>query len=118
MDALKIKRIPLRSAFTKTLNGLNEILNYPSPDVNTIEQLLDQLVDKSKKLSAVDKEILNFMLINKVYEKDYTKEFEACGEYNEKLIKMKQICIKPKNIVHKILQMLGEWYPDHFIYQK
>lgn len=34
------------------------------------------------------------MLI-KVSEKDYTKEFEACVEYNEKLITVKQICIKP-----------------------
>lgn len=73
MDALKIKRTPLRCALTNILNGLNEILNDSSPDANTIEQLLDQLIDISTRLPVVDEEMLNVMLINNISEKDYTK---------------------------------------------
>lgn len=47
----------------------------------------------------MDEEILNFMLTNNVIEKDYSKEFEACEEYTEKLIsikeKWKQLFVKP-----------------------
>lgn len=64
MDPLKIKRTTLRSAFTKTFNSLNEILNDSIHYVNIIEQLLDQLVDKGTRLHSVDEEILNFMMIN------------------------------------------------------
>lgn len=70
MDALKIKRTPLRSTFTtKTFNALNEILSAWSPDVNVTGQLLNQLVDKSTRLLTVAHEILNCMLVNSFFRK-------------------------------------------------
>lgn len=73
----------------KTYNALNEALDDSSPDVNVIQQLLNQLDDKNIRLHAVDDEILNFMLINNVTEKDYSKEFKVFEEYNERLIAVK-----------------------------
>lgn len=41
-------------------------------------------------MRAVDVEILNFMLTEKVVEKDYSKQFETCEGYTVKLITIKQ----------------------------
>lgn len=69
-----------------------------SPDVNLIEQVLDQFIVKVTRLRSVDDEILNFMLVTSFSEIDYTKEFDVCEEYNAKLIstkqKMKQCFVK------------------------
>lgn len=54
MDALKMKRMPLRSTFNKTFSSLNEILSDSSPDVNILELLLYQLIDKGTRLSVID----------------------------------------------------------------
>lgn len=90
MDLLKLKRTPLRSAFTKSYNALSEAITEASPDVVLIEQLLETLIDKNTRLSSVDEDILNSMLTSGVTEKDYVKEFDACEEYKEKLIILKQ----------------------------
>lgn len=55
-----------------------------------IDQLLDQLFDKSKRLCSVDDEILNFLLVNGFLGKDNTKEFDVRNEYSEKLLSIKK----------------------------
>lgn len=64
----------------KTYNTLNEALNHSSLVANVIEQLLDRSDDNIIKLSAVEDEILNFMLNDNISLKKFTPK-------NSKLVK-------------------------------
>lgn len=89
MEALKLKRTPLRSAFTKTFNLCKENLEKVEPDVSAVDIVLEQLTEKANRLKLIDDEILDTLLKNGASEEDYNKEFEACEVYTERLINCK-----------------------------
>ncbi|GFT16277.1 hypothetical protein TNCV_3800041 [Trichonephila clavipes] len=50
MDALKLRRTPLRTAFTKAVNHLQEIIENDPVDKNAVETAFEMLDAKSVKL--------------------------------------------------------------------
>ncbi|GFY64468.1 integrase catalytic domain-containing protein [Trichonephila inaurata madagascariensis] len=66
MDALKLRRTPLRTAFTKAVNHLQEIIENDPVDMNAVETAFEQLKIKSAKLKEVeDAIVLDHQEINK-----------------------------------------------------
>ncbi|GFQ87270.1 hypothetical protein TNCT_620861 [Trichonephila clavata] len=54
MDALKLRRTPLRTDLTKDLNHLQEIAESDPVDINALETDFEQLKIKSAKLKEID----------------------------------------------------------------
>lgn len=86
MDVLKVKRAPLRTAFTRAVNKLQELCEADKVDLNEIETVYEQLCEKSEKLKEVDEAILQQLLDSKCNQDTYSKEYESIEVYSEKLV--------------------------------
>ncbi|GFV74981.1 hypothetical protein TNCV_1870011 [Trichonephila clavipes] len=77
MDALKLRRTPLRTAFTKAVNHLQEIIeNYPV-DKNAVKTAFEMLDAKGVKLKKIHEDILELMIETNCTQEAYNIEFEA-----------------------------------------
>ncbi|GFY48590.1 hypothetical protein TNIN_45791 [Trichonephila inaurata madagascariensis] len=61
-DALKLRRTPLRTAFTKAVNHLQEIVENDPVDVNALETAFEMFNAKGVKLKKIDEDILELMI--------------------------------------------------------
>ncbi|GFX58748.1 integrase catalytic domain-containing protein [Trichonephila clavipes] len=86
MDALKLRRTPLRTAFTKAVNHLQEIIENDPVDKNAVETAFEMLDAKSVKLKKIDEDILELMIETNCTQEAYNIEFEAIEGYTEKMI--------------------------------
>ncbi|GFX73309.1 integrase catalytic domain-containing protein [Trichonephila clavipes] len=86
MDALKLRRTPLRTAFTKAVNHLQEIIENDPVDKNAVETAFEMLDAKSVKLKKIDEGILELMIETNCTQEAYNIEFEAIEGYTEKMI--------------------------------
>ncbi|GFY73618.1 hypothetical protein TNIN_249901 [Trichonephila inaurata madagascariensis] len=86
MDALKLRRTPLRTAFTKAVNHLQEIIENDPVDMNAVETAFEQLKVKSAKLKEVEDTVLELMIESNCTQEAYNIEFEAIEGYAEKMI--------------------------------
>ncbi|GFY33694.1 integrase catalytic domain-containing protein [Trichonephila clavipes] len=86
MDALKLRRMPLRTAFTKAVNHLQEIIENDPVDKNAVETAFEMLHAKSVKLKKIDEDILELMIETNCTQEAYNIEFEAIEGYTEKMI--------------------------------
>ncbi|GFY74584.1 hypothetical protein TNIN_409331 [Trichonephila inaurata madagascariensis] len=62
MDALKIEPTPRRTAFTKAVNHLQEIIENDPVDMNAVETAFEQLKVKSAKFKRVEDAVLELMI--------------------------------------------------------
>ncbi|GFY43360.1 hypothetical protein TNIN_90721 [Trichonephila inaurata madagascariensis] len=69
MGALKLRRTPLRTAFTKAVNHLQEIIENDPVDMNAVETAFEQLKVKSAKLKEVEDAVLELMIEENVRKK-------------------------------------------------
>ncbi|GFS34452.1 integrase catalytic domain-containing protein [Trichonephila inaurata madagascariensis] len=86
MDALKLRRTLLRTAFTKAVNHLQEIIENDPVDMNAVETAFEQLKVKSAKLKEVEDAVLELMIESNCTQEAYNIEFEAIEGYAEKMI--------------------------------
>ncbi|GFY65763.1 integrase catalytic domain-containing protein [Trichonephila inaurata madagascariensis] len=86
MDALKLRRTPLRTAFMKAVNHLQEIIENDPVDMNAVETAFQQLKKKSAKLKEVEDAALELMIESNCTQEAYNIEFEAIEGYSEKMI--------------------------------
>ncbi|GFS63443.1 uncharacterized protein TNCV_2239811 [Trichonephila clavipes] len=87
MDALKLRRTALRrTAFTKAVNHLQEIIENDPVDKNAVETAFEMLDAKSVKLKKIDEDILELMIETNCTQEAYNIEFEAIEGYTEKMI--------------------------------
>ncbi|GFX15530.1 uncharacterized protein TNCV_3304591 [Trichonephila clavipes] len=86
MDALKLRRTPLRTSFTKAVNHLQEIIENDPVDKNAVEMAFEMLDAKSVKLKKIDEDILELMIETNCTQEAYNIEFEAIEGYTEKMI--------------------------------
>ncbi|GFS46183.1 hypothetical protein TNIN_204311 [Trichonephila inaurata madagascariensis] len=93
MDALKLRRTPLRTAFTKAVNHLQEIIENDPVDMNAVETAFEQLKVKSAKLKEVEDAVLELMIESNCTQEAYNIEFEG---YAEKMIAWQ---VRVKNIM-------------------
>ncbi|GFQ93850.1 hypothetical protein TNCT_50001 [Trichonephila clavata] len=98
MDALKLRRTPLKTAFTKAVNHLQEVAENEQPDKNELEIAFEQLKLKNEKLRQIDESILDMLSEANCSQEVYNNEFEAIESYVEKMIAWK---IKFKNLMEK-----------------
>ncbi|GFY55892.1 integrase catalytic domain-containing protein [Trichonephila inaurata madagascariensis] len=84
MNALKLRRTPLRTAFTKTVNHLQEISKNDHVDMNAVETAFEQVKIKSTKLKEVEDDVLELMIESNCTQEAYNIEFEAIEGYAEK----------------------------------
>ncbi|GFY41188.1 zinc finger CCHC domain-containing protein 13 [Trichonephila inaurata madagascariensis] len=96
MNALKLRRTPLRTAFTKAVNHLQEIIENDPVDMNAVETAFEQLKVKSAKLKEVEDAVLELMIESNCTQEAYNIEFEAIEGYAEKMIAWK---VRVKNIM-------------------
>ncbi|GFY63178.1 hypothetical protein TNIN_250261 [Trichonephila inaurata madagascariensis] len=97
MDALKLRRTPLRTAFTKAVNHLQEIIENDPVDMNAVETAFEQLKIKSAKLKEVEDAVfLELMIESNCTQEAYNIEFEAIEGYAEKMIAWQ---VRVKNIM-------------------
>ncbi|GFY64435.1 integrase catalytic domain-containing protein [Trichonephila inaurata madagascariensis] len=96
MDALKLRRTPLRTAFTKAVNHLQEIIENDPVDMNAVETAFEQLKVKSAKLKEVEDAVLDLMIESNCTQEAYNIEFEAIEGYAEKMIAWQ---VRVKNIM-------------------
>ncbi|GFS56552.1 uncharacterized protein TNIN_278181 [Trichonephila inaurata madagascariensis] len=96
MDALKLRRTPLRTAFTKAVNHLQEIIENDPLDMNAVETAFEQLKVKSAKLKEVEDAVLELMIESNCTQEAYNIEFEAIEGYAEKMIAWQ---VRVKNIM-------------------
>ncbi|GFY76801.1 uncharacterized protein TNIN_89691 [Trichonephila inaurata madagascariensis] len=96
MDALKLRRTPLRTAFTKAVNHLQEIIENDPVDMNAVETAFEQLKVKSAKLTEVEDAVLELMIESNCTQEAYNIEFEAIEGYAEKMIAWQ---VRVKNIM-------------------
>ncbi|GFS38161.1 hypothetical protein TNIN_300251 [Trichonephila inaurata madagascariensis] len=96
MDALKLRRPPLRTAFTKAVNHLQEIIENDPVDMNAVETAFEQLKVKSAKLKEVEDAVLELMIESNCTQEAYNIEFEAIEGYAEKMIAWQ---VRVKNIM-------------------
>ncbi|GFY63769.1 alpha-tocopherol transfer protein-like, partial [Trichonephila inaurata madagascariensis] len=96
MDALKLRRTPLRTAFTKAVNHLQEIIENDPVDMNAVETAFEQLKVKSAKLKDVEDAVLELMIESNCTQEAYNIEFEAIEGYAEKMIAWQ---VRVKNIM-------------------
>ncbi|GFT18136.1 uncharacterized protein TNCV_183031 [Trichonephila clavipes] len=83
---LKLRRTPLRTAFTKAVNHLQEIIENDPVDKNAVETAFEMLDAKSVKLKKIDEDILELMIETNCTQEAYNIEFEAIEGYTEKMI--------------------------------
>ncbi|GFU31946.1 integrase catalytic domain-containing protein [Trichonephila clavipes] len=95
MDALKLRRTPLRTAFTKAVNHLQEIIENDPVDKNAVETAFEMLDAKSVKLKKIDEDILELKIDTNCTQEAYNIEFEAIEGYTEKMIAW-QVRVKNK----------------------
>ncbi|GFS63601.1 integrase catalytic domain-containing protein [Trichonephila inaurata madagascariensis] len=95
MDALKLRRTPLRTAFTKAVNH-QEIIENDPVDRNAVETAFEQLKIKSTKLEEVEDAVLELMIESNCTQEAYNIEFEAIEGYAEKMIAWQ---VRVKNIM-------------------
>ncbi|GFX87417.1 hypothetical protein TNCV_3369861 [Trichonephila clavipes] len=62
MDSLKLRRSPLRTALTKAVNHLQEIIENDPVDKNAVETEFEQLKIKGAKLQEVEDAVLELMM--------------------------------------------------------
>ncbi|GFY72042.1 hypothetical protein TNIN_265331 [Trichonephila inaurata madagascariensis] len=62
MDALKLRRTLLETAFTKAVNHLQEIIENDPVDMNAVETAFEQLKVKSAKLKEVEDAVLELSI--------------------------------------------------------
>ncbi|GFW02597.1 integrase catalytic domain-containing protein [Trichonephila clavipes] len=86
MDALTLRSTPLRTAFTKAVNHLQEIIEKDPVDMNAVETAFEQLKIKSAKLKEVEDAVLELMIESNCTQEAYNIEFEAIESYAEKMI--------------------------------
>ncbi|GFR12554.1 hypothetical protein TNCT_114491 [Trichonephila clavata] len=96
MDALKLRRTPLRTAFTKAVNHLQDVAENEQLDKNELEIAFEQLKLKNEKLRQIDESILDMLSEANCSQEAYNNEFEAIESYVEKMIAWK---IKFKNLM-------------------
>ncbi|GFY42229.1 retrovirus-related Pol polyprotein from transposon TNT 1-94 [Trichonephila inaurata madagascariensis] len=96
MDALKLRRTPLRTAFTKAVNHLQEIIENDPVDMNAVETAFEKLKVKSAKLKEVEDAVLELMIESNCTQEAYNIEFEAIEGYAEKMIAWQ---VRVKNIM-------------------
>ncbi|GFQ92533.1 uncharacterized protein TNCT_598741 [Trichonephila clavata] len=96
MDALKLRRTPLRTAFTKAVNHLQEVAENEQLDKNELEIAFEQLKLKNKKLRQIDESILDMLSEANCPQEVYNTEFDTIEGYVEKMIAWK---IKFKNLM-------------------
>ncbi|GFR19345.1 hypothetical protein TNCT_7491 [Trichonephila clavata] len=96
MGALKLRRTPLRTAFTKAVNHLQEVAENEQIDKNELEIAFEQLKLKNEKLRQIDESILDMLSEANCSQEAYNNEFEAIESYVEKMIAWK---IKFKNLM-------------------
>ncbi|GFX54992.1 hypothetical protein TNCV_4356481 [Trichonephila clavipes] len=77
MDALKLRRTPLRTAFTKAVNHLQEIIENDPVDKNAVETAFEMLDAKSVKLKKSTRTFLELMIETNCTQEAYNIEFEA-----------------------------------------
>ncbi|GFW97587.1 uncharacterized protein TNCV_684571 [Trichonephila clavipes] len=86
MVALKLRRTPLRTVFTKAVNHLQEIIENDPVDKNAVETAFEMLDAKSVKLKKIDEDILELMIETNYTQEAFNIEFEAIEGYTEKMI--------------------------------
>ncbi|GFV20597.1 integrase catalytic domain-containing protein [Trichonephila clavipes] len=96
MDALKLRRTPLRTTFTKAVNHLQEIIENDPVDKNAVETAFEMLDAKSVKLKKIDEDILELMIETNCTQEAYNIEFEVIEGYTEKMIAWQ---VRVKNIM-------------------
>ncbi|GFX25163.1 hypothetical protein TNCV_2753381 [Trichonephila clavipes] len=84
MDALKLRRTPLRTALTRAVNHLREIIENDPVDKNAVETAFEMLDAKGGKLKKIDEDILELMIESNCTQEAYNIEFEAIEGYTEK----------------------------------
>ncbi|GFV43325.1 integrase catalytic domain-containing protein, partial [Trichonephila clavipes] len=85
-----------RTAFTKAVNHLQEVIENDPVDKNAVETALEMLDAKSVKLKIIDEDILELMIETNCTEEAYNIEFEAIDGYTEKMIAWQ---VRVKNIM-------------------
>ncbi|GFT86686.1 uncharacterized protein TNCV_1251491 [Trichonephila clavipes] len=96
MDALKLRRTPLRTAFMKAVNHLQEIIGNDPVDKNAVETVFEMLDAKGVKLKKIDADIQELMIGTNCTQEAYNIEFEAIEGYTEKMIAWQ---VRAKNIM-------------------
>ncbi|GFY61896.1 hypothetical protein TNIN_455211 [Trichonephila inaurata madagascariensis] len=96
MDALKLKRMPLRTAFTKAVNHLQESSENDPVDMNSVETAFKQLKIKNVKLKEQEDAVLELMIESNCTQEAYNIEFETIEDYAEKMIAWQ---VRLKNIM-------------------
>ncbi|GFV21821.1 integrase catalytic domain-containing protein [Trichonephila clavipes] len=79
MDALKLKRTQLRTAFTKAVNHLQEIIENDPVDKNAVEAAFEMLDAKGVKLKKIDE-----ATAPKSRTRDIVESFPVIPENNRK----------------------------------
>ncbi|GFW74356.1 hypothetical protein TNCV_2412551 [Trichonephila clavipes] len=75
-----------KTAFTKAVNHLLEIIENNPVDKNAVETAFEMLDAKSVKLKKIDENILELMIETNCTQEAYNIEFEAIEGYTEKMI--------------------------------
>ncbi|GFY56694.1 hypothetical protein TNIN_252891 [Trichonephila inaurata madagascariensis] len=86
MDALKLRRTPLRTVFTKAVNHLQEIIENDPVDKNALETAFEMFNAKGVKLKKIDDDILELMIESNCTKEAYNIEFDTIESYSEKMI--------------------------------
>lgn len=98
-EASKQQRKAIRTAFTKTINKLEEVIKSPKPDVDDIDIYLEQLEEKYKILRTIDDKYLELLQKRGCSEDEFDKEYEASHDYYDKYTTLK---VKSKKLKTKL----------------
>ncbi|XP_037049621.1 uncharacterized protein LOC119083915 [Bradysia coprophila] len=85
MDKLKKLRAPIRAAFTKTANAIEEILKEKEINIDQLQALGDVLDKKAESLVQLDQKIMDTMVEEDLPEEQINEEYEKSSEYEEKM---------------------------------
>ncbi|GFS88199.1 transposable element Tcb1 transposase [Trichonephila clavipes] len=85
-----------RTAFTKAVNHLQEVIENDPVDKNAVETAFEMLDAKSVKLKKIDEDILELMIETSCTQEAYNIEYEAIEGYTEKMIAWQ---VRVKNIM-------------------
>ena len=88
-DGVKQERKAIRTAFTKTVNKLDDLLKSAQPDIEEIEIRLEQLYEKYNTLRDIDKKFFELYQKSGCSQEDFDKEYEAAQDYYDKFAEYK-----------------------------
>ena len=85
MEKVKKMRTPVRAAFTKTANAIEDVMKEPEVNVDQLQALADVLERKTENLLQLDQKVMDEMVEGDLSDEQIAEEYERASEYQDKM---------------------------------